>query len=584
MAYARASRAHFGAAFALGAALVLLASVVPPTSASSAAPAPTVLTGFPVYAQFTPNDPFLNLQWGLVGTYGIKAPQAWDATLGSHNVTIAVVDTGVWYTDSDIAPNMWNNTDGTHGCASFTSLGPSVLCNDENPMDADVPTYHGTGVAGVIGAVTNNGELIAGVCQCSIMALRALGSSGEGSSTNVSYAIRWAVDHGARIINLSLGTNTTINAPTDMSNAISYAWSKGALIIAAAGNEGTGTLDYPASLPNVVSVGAIAQNGLRAPFSNYGTGLSISAPGYNIYTLSANDQDQRLSGTSLATPFVSGVAGLIWSLDASLTNRQVWDILNRTADPVNGGYNTDYGWGIVDAFKAVTALNQPFIFVNGAPRSVSRSATFQVSWTVLGPAGLPVNDTHVIWGTDPGDLGNATPAQTGTTRENFTAGGLQIPSSAQSVYLEVVATVNGNNTTSPMFTVTVSNIPDFINVLLQLLQSNLLALALFILALAAVVAFVPRRQARRRRARQQVSSQYLTYPYAGPPPGAPPLGPPAGPSSPPPAPPPPVEFIRPGEGPPPTAPEAPIKRPCPRCGTLVNANSLFCFYCGQPLR
>ena len=573
MAHARVSRALFQVAFALAAALVLFVSIGLPASASSPAPGPTVLTNFPVYAQFTPNDPLFSQQWGLSW---IKAPQAWDATPGSHNVTIAVVDTGVWYTDSDIAPNMWNNTDGTHGY--------DIIANTEYPMDADTPTYHGTGVAGVIGAVTNNNDLMAGVCQCSIMALRALGSAGEGSSTNVSKAIDWAVNHGARIINLSLGTNTTISTPTDMSIAINYAWSKGALVIAAAGNEGTGTLDYPASLPNVVSVAAIGPTGQRAYFSNYGPGLSISAPGYNIITLSSNDGSHYLSGTSLATPFVSGVAGLIWSLDPNLTNRQVWDILNRTADPVSGGSPTEYGVGVVDAYKAVTFLDQPFISVDSPPQSVSRSATFQVSWTILGPAGLLVTDTHVMWGTDPSALGNATPIQSGVTRENFTAGGLQIPSSAANLHFQVVATVNGTNITSPVYTVTVSNIPDFINVLLQLLRSNLLVLALFILALAAVVAFVPRRHARRRRVTYQVSSQYPGYPYAGPPPGAPPPGPPVATRAPPPSPPPPVEFVRPGETPPPVQAGMSVKRPCPRCGTWVNAESRFCFFCGQPLR
>lgn len=588
-------RALLRTAFASLTAFAFLVSFLTPASAGLARPSvPTVLSNFPVHAEFTPNDQLYPSQWGLPK---INAPQAWDINPGTRSTVVAVVDTGVWYTDADIAANMWSNTDGSHGW--------DFISNNNQPMDQDTGTWHGTGVAGVIGAVTDNGYEMAGVCQCGVMAVRALGPNGQGSSYNTSLAIRWAADHGAKVINLSLGTNSTPPTITDIQLAIDYAWSKGALIVGAAGNSGSGSLDYPASLPDVVAVGAIDQTGRRASFSNYGTGLSFVAPGVDIVTLADNNKTDSspfppyypLSGTSLATPFVAGVAGLLWSQDPTLTNQQVWDILNRTAAQVSGplhSYNTQYGWGVVDAFGALSALNLPYVFVSPPPSTVSRSASFQVSWSVLGPAGLSVTETHLVWGVSPTGLGNATPSQSGVTHETFNATGLQVPSSASTLYFQVVATVNGTAYTSSVLHVDVSNLPDFLFVLFQLLSSNLLFLALFILALAAIVAFVPQRRARARRA-AQARTYYAQYPYVGPPQGQPPGGPPMQaasvmrtpePSAPP------LEFVRPSNPPavgPPAMPQqvppaAPTKKRCPNCGTIVNSDNLFCFFCGQPFR
>ncbi len=567
----------------LFAAVVVLAFLLTFASPVLARPAPAqVTTNIPLRADFRPNDPLYTLQWGL---NTIDAPRAWDVTLGSPNVTVAVVDTGVWYTESDIAPNMWTNSAGFHGY--------NFINNSWYPIDSDSSsgTYHGTGVSGVIAAVTNNGYEIAGVAQVKIMALEALGANGEGSSTNTSKAIMWAADQGARIINLSLGTNTTLVGPTDIELAINYAWSKGALIIAAAGNSGTNSLDYPASLPNVVSVGAVDQTGTRASFSNYANGLQLTAPGVQILTLDGGGGSPHyLSGTSLATPFVSGVAALLLSLDPSLTNVELWNVLNQTAVPPTGGYSPQYGWGVVNAWNAINALNQPFISVNSYPATVSKGSAFSVGWSILGPSGLPVSDTHIIWGADTSSLGNSTSVQTGRTGENFTAASLPMPQAANAVSFEVVATVNGTTYHSRMYTVAASTLPDFLIVLYQFLSSNLLYLAIFILALAAIVAFVPQRRARARRtaAYRTRTAAPPVYPYAGPLPGPPP-----GPSTSvaPPAmqsqavgPPPPVEFVHPT--PPQAAPPPPVppKKRCPNCGTLVNADNMFCFFCGHPFR
>jgi len=258
---------------------------MPGVSVLAAAPPLPVISGFVLHPAYRPNDPFYVDQWGL---RQIGAPQAWDVTLGSRNVIVAVVDTGVVWTHPDLRANMWTNlADGTHGY--------DFVDGDTNPTETDPSgVYHGTGVSGVIAAVADNGQWIAGTAQVSVMAVRALGSNGQGSSLNVSEAIRWAADHGARIINLSLGTNETFSGRTDIEVAINYAWSKGGLIVAAAGNggaDGVGDplLDYPARLPNVVSVAAIDETGQRASFSNYGPGLDLSAPGDRILTLDGNN-------------------------------------------------------------------------------------------------------------------------------------------------------------------------------------------------------------------------------------------------------------------------------------------------------
>jgi len=546
-----------------------------------------IATNFPVHAEFRPNDPYFNCvgQWGVCK---IGADSAWDVTLGSRSVVVAVVDTGVWWTHEDLLANMWvNPSDGT-------SHGYDFIDGDRNPMDNDPSgVYHGTGVAGVIAAITDNNVDIAGVAQVRVMALRALGSNGQGSSLNTSQAIRWAAQNGAKIINLSLGTNETFGGPTDIQLAIDYAWSRGALVVAAAGNAGSSTLDYPARLPNVVSVAAIDETGRKASFSNYGSGLDLAAPGTTIFTLGGgtNSQLHTLQGTSFAAPFVSGAAALLLSVDPNLTNVELWNILNSTAVQPSGGpaYNTNYGWGVVNAWNAINALRQPFISVNAYPASVSRSSTFGVTWSILGPVGTPVPDTHVIWGTASGRLGNSTPAQSGSTHQSYTANGLTLPSGADTFYFKVVATVNGTQYASREYTVGASNLPDFLFVLYQLLASNLLYLALFILALAAVVAFIPqRRAARARRAGFRPNTLYPTNyyvqtPHASQPPPSPTPVQPRTESAPPP-----IEFVRPAPTQPVSSAPVPVvtaaKKRCPNCGTMVSADNLFCFFCGNPFR
>src|SRR3990172_5542977 len=378
---------------------------------------------------------------------------------------VALVDTGVWWTHNDIQPNMWSNTDGTHGY--------DFIAGDSNPMDEDVAggTFHGTGVAGVIAALTDNNRAIAGAAQVSVMAMRALGSNGEGSSFNTSQAIRWAADRGADVINLSLGTNDTFGGPTDLQLAIDYAWRRGARVL----------------------------------------------------PLTTNNQIHYLAGTPLASPFVTAAAALLLSLEPSLTNIDLWNILNDTATPIGSRYNTGYGWGEGNYLNAINALARPFISATN-PSQVWRSSTFKIGWGVFGPAGLAVSDTHVVWGAAAGLPGNATPVQTGVTGDSFTATGLTIPSGADTMYFKVVATVNGTTYESQERPIGVSNLPEFVQALYDLLASNFLYLAIFILALAAIVAFLPQRRARRARRTTYYARSCAPRIYA-PPSGPPPVRP-----------------------------------------------------------
>ena len=265
-------------------------------------------------------------QWALNGTYGIDAPAAWDTTTGSNTVVVGVVDTGVTYDHPDLAANMWHNPDST----SPDVYGHDFVNNDSDPRDDQSPIYHGTHVAGTIGAVGNNGVGIAGVnWNVKIMALKVLGANGSGSWSGILAAITWAVAQKTsgvpiRVLNMSLGGGGLSQA---FAGPITAAENAGIMIIAAAGNSGSNndvSPSYPASFTNnnVISVAATDVNGAMASFSNYGvSSVDIAAPGVNILSTSASGY-QQLSGTSMATPHVAGLAALLLSVSPSLTVTQ----------------------------------------------------------------------------------------------------------------------------------------------------------------------------------------------------------------------------------------------------------------------
>ncbi len=285
-------------------------------------------------AQEIPNDPYFPNQWGLSI---IQAPSAWNITHGSSNVDIAIVDTGIDGVHSDLSSKIVASADCTI----------SINCVDTASVDDN---GHGTHVAGIAAAETNNGIGIAGTgYNSSLMSVKVLDSSGSGYYSWVANGIVWAADHGARVINLSLGGPYPSST---LSNAVSYAWNKGAVVVAAAGNNGSTSPLYPAYYPQVLSVAATDRNDNIAWFSNYGYWVKVAAPGVDIFSTYNNGGYAILSGTSMATPFVSGVAGLVFADHPSWTNTQVRNKIESSADRIFG---TGFYWqyGRVDACGAV---------------------------------------------------------------------------------------------------------------------------------------------------------------------------------------------------------------------------------------
>ena len=327
---------------------------------------PRVLFAEPNYiarAYLTPDDPSWPLQSYLSN---IQAPQAWDVTTGSPEVVIAVVDTGVDLTHPDLVNKIWHN---------LGEMGLDAEGNDRrtNGVDDDGNGYvddwvgwntvagtgdvqddhgHGTYVAGVAAADTNNGQGIAGVSWgARIMPVKVLDSTGFGTYAQVAAGIIYATDQGARIINLSLG-GTEPSALLEA--AIGYAAAHGVTVIAATGDSGTSGVSYPAAYPSVIAVGATDGNNQIASFSTFGDAVDLVAPGVDVYSTYPGGYAQ-FSGTSVAAAHVSGVAALLASLPAFDTPDKIRAALEATAlDLGEPGWDPYYGFGLVQAYDALT--------------------------------------------------------------------------------------------------------------------------------------------------------------------------------------------------------------------------------------
>jgi subtilisin family serine protease len=294
-----------------------------------------------------PNDSLWSQQWG---PKRIGAPAAWEATRGAASVVVAVIDTGVDPLHADLAGAV---------LPGFDFINNDALALDDNG--------HGTAAAGVIAARTNNLVGAAGVCwNCSIMPVKVLSAEGWGSTSAIASGILWAVNHGADVINLSLGgTGTT----TALADAVAHAASQGVIVIAAAGNNGNATRFYPAAYPEVISVGASDSSDQRYSWSNYGSWVQFAAPGCNI----AADQGGgyvNFCGTSSAAPIVSGIAGLAHALEPELSKSTFVDALRAAA--VSIGSAVQYGRvdaaGTLEALGLIPPLNEARPKIDGATR------------------------------------------------------------------------------------------------------------------------------------------------------------------------------------------------------------------------
>jgi hypothetical protein len=282
----------------------------------------------------TPNDNYYLSQWHLPK---ISAPLGWDISEGSSNVAIAILDTGI---------------DPTHPDLSGKLL-PGYNFYDRNTDTHDV-YGHGTAVAGSAAALSNNYTGVAGVAWNNpIMPLRISDPSGWATYSAMASAMTYAADRGVKVINLSYAGSSSSST---LQNAVNYAWNKGAVIVASAGNYSTSTPYYPAACNNVVSVSATTSSDTIASFSNYGNWIDLSAPGVSILTTNNGGGYGSWSGTSFSSPITAGVAALVFSANPSLSNAQVVEILLENADNLGTpGFDPYYGWGRINAYKSLLA-------------------------------------------------------------------------------------------------------------------------------------------------------------------------------------------------------------------------------------
>lgn len=314
------------------------------------------------YALGEPDDALYPQQWAHVI---INSPQGWDIGTGSTDVVIAIVDTGI--------------DEGHPDLSSRIIAGRDFVDGDTNPHDLN---GHGTHCAGIAAAVTDNGIGVAGMdWQARIMAVRVLDSSGSGWMSDIVDGITWAHEHGADVISLSLG------GPQDsqtLQDAVTAAYNGGSLVVAAMGNYRTranppyppNAPSYPAANDNVMAVAATTRFDTYADYSQYGIHCDIAAPGGEMDSLHDFDgilstlptyssfflrtqygfhsNYDQLEGTSMATPFVAGLAALIWAQDGSLSPDEVQQTIQTTAvDLGTEGWDPDYGWGRINVLAAL---------------------------------------------------------------------------------------------------------------------------------------------------------------------------------------------------------------------------------------
>lgn len=343
-------------------------------------------------ANFVPNDPLFEKQWNFE-MIGLR--KAWDVSRG-QGVTVAVIDTGIAFEDRGefrVVPDLR----GARFAPGYDFVNDDEHANDDHG--------HGTHVAGTIAQRTDNGEGVAGVAfEATLMPLKVLDINGMGNSADIAEAIRWAADHGARVLNLSLGGGGYSQI---MADAVTYASAKGALVVCAAGNGGRPKVEYPAAYPGALAVSAIGPNGKLASYSSFGPQIALSAPGGDIRA-SGNAEHGVLQntikreavgeshyafyqGTSMATPHVAGVAALLFAAgapDAAAVRQALIQGARARSDDARDAFEADpprvvdakgaskidalagadgaspgksirYGHGVLDAAGALRALGVP---------------------------------------------------------------------------------------------------------------------------------------------------------------------------------------------------------------------------------
>ncbi len=290
------------------------------------------------YALYTPGDPDYNNPSLVYGPQQINAPTAWDTTRGDASLILAVIDTGIDFTHPEFAGRLLPGYDFAN--------------KDADPTDDN---GHGTHVAGIAAAGIDNALGMAGMAgQVKILPVKVLNASNVGWMSDVAAGITYAVDQGAKVINLSLAA-TKESLPVQ--DAIIYAVSKGVVVIAAGGNDNTDVARYPAVYDNVIALGATAFDGSRWAMSDFGQNIDLMAPGSTVWSTRPGNTYAFMSGTSMAAPHAAGVAALMLSVNPNLTPAQIKQALQETAVDMGApGVDTTYGYGLLNAGEAVASI------------------------------------------------------------------------------------------------------------------------------------------------------------------------------------------------------------------------------------
>jgi serine protease len=374
------------------------------------------------HAMMIPNDPYYSpYQWDLPK---INCPAAWDISTGS-SVVVGILDSGIAYENYPVPSyelgtvaagvTQYQQCPDLAG-TSFTA-GYDFINDDSHPNDNDA---HGTHVAGTVAQTTNNSYGVAGMAfDCVLMPVKVLDYSGSGTALSLADGLYWAADNGAQVINMSLGWTPGYNPGPTVSNAVQYAYNHGVVLVASSGNAGVGTVSYPAAYSEVIAVGATRYDDQRASYSQYGTGLEIVAPGGDIgvdqngdgygdgilqMTFTGYDPGPPESladptdfgywfydGTSMASPHVAAlVAMMIANGQTGVEN--IRTILHESSvDLGAAGYDTQYGYGRIDAYAALTYGEQPPVAdFSGSPTSGVEPLT--VSFTDLSTGSIDTWD------------------------------------------------------------------------------------------------------------------------------------------------------------------------------------------------
>lgn len=302
-----------------------------------------------------PNDPEFSRQWGL---QTIQAPDGWNLTHGVPKVKIAILDTGIDKNHPDLASKV------------------EKWVNFSNSNTSDDLYGHGTHVAGIAAAKTNNKLGMAGLgWESRLLSVKVLNDNGGGYLSRVADGIKWAADNGAKVINLSLGTSKRPWGST-LENAVKYAWKKGVVLACAAGNNGSQSRSYPAYYKNCLAIAATDLNDQKPSWSSYGSWVDIAAPGDKIFSTFPNHSSKMgvknygyASGTSMATPHVAGLAALLFGSDETLINSQVRELIEENADHISG---TGRYWqnGRINVYQSVLglgSLSMPILVPTSTP-------------------------------------------------------------------------------------------------------------------------------------------------------------------------------------------------------------------------